>query len=140
MVVIRTTENRQSALKQRKEPLRLTLDIERALLVPDQEKTVSVTDPGGVVTQLLAFQVVEADAAAVKIVTQLREAVPFEVRQEDHTVQLVIAKPSGCCGAKSAHARAARGVASKVAAAADRPSTVAPPGVHAAASPGALWV
>ncbi len=140
VVVIRTTgEPPKVRVKQRKEPLRLTLDIERALLVPDQEKTVSVTDPGGVVTQLLAFQVVEADAATVKIVTQLREAVPFEVRQEDHTVQLVIAKPSGGAVAPKALMLGQPGaLPAKVAAAADRPSTVAPPGVHAAASPGAV--
>jgi type IV pilus assembly protein PilQ len=132
VVVIRTTGAPPKVrVKQRREPLRLSLDIERALLGPDQEKTVSVTDPGGVVTQLLAFQVVEADASTVKIVTQLRESVPFEVRQEDNTVQLVIAKPSA--GAPKALMRGQPGESSAtVAAAADRPPTVAPPGVQTA--------
>ncbi len=134
VVVIRTTgEPPKVRVKQRKEPLRLTLDIERALLGPDQEKTVPVTDPGGVVTQLLAFQVVEADASTVKIVTQLRESVPFEVRQADNTVQLVIAKPPGDAMAPKALMLGQPGASPAiVTAAADRPPTVAPPGVQTA--------
>ena len=134
VVVIRTTgEPPKVRVKQRKEPLRLTLDIERALLGPDQEKTVPVTDPGGVVTQLLAFQVVEADASTVKIVTQLRESVPFEVRQADNTVQLVIAKPPGDAMAPKALMLGQPGTSPAiVTAAADRPPTVAPPGVQTA--------
>jgi AMIN domain len=134
VVVIRTTgEPPKVRVKQRKEPLRLTLDIERALLGPDQEKTVPVTDPGGVVTQLLAFQVVEADASTVKIVTQLRESVPFEVRQADNTVQLVIAKPPGDAMAPKALMLGQPGASPAiVTAAADGPPTVAPPGVQTA--------
>ena len=134
VVVIRTTgEPPKVRVKQRKEPLRLTLDIERALLGPDQEKTVPVTDPGGVVTQLLAFQVVEADASTVKIVTQLRESVPFEVRQADNTVQLVIAKPpEGAMAPKALMLGQPGASPAIVTAAADRPPTVAPPGVQTA--------
>ena len=134
VVVIRTTgEPPKVRVKQRSEPLRLTLDIERALLGSDQEKTVPVTDPGGVVTQLLAFQVVEADAATVKIVTQLRESMPFEVRQEDNTIQLVIAKPSGGAMASKALMLGQPGASpATVTAAAHRPPTVAPPGVQTA--------
>ena len=86
-------------VKQQKDPSRLTLDIERARLAPEQEKTVPATDPGSAVTQVLAFEVVEAEASTVKIVAQLREATAFEVRQEGNIVQLVIAKPSGQAGA-----------------------------------------
>jgi type IV pilus assembly protein PilQ len=129
VVVIRTTgEPPKVRVKQRREPFRLTLDIERALLGSDQEKTVPVTDPGGVVTQLLAFQVVEADASTVKIVTQLRESMPFEVRQEDNTVQLVIAKPSGAMASKALMLGQPGASPATVTAAAHRPPTVAPPG------------
>jgi type IV pilus assembly protein PilQ len=86
-------------VKQQKEPSRLTLDIERSHLAPEQERTVLATDPGSAVTQVLAFEVVEAEASTVKIVAQLRESTPFEVRQEGNIVQLVIAKPSGQAGA-----------------------------------------
>jgi type IV pilus assembly protein PilQ len=110
---------------QRKEPLRLTLDIVPARLSPEQEKAVPVTDPSGVVTQLLAFQVVEADASMVKIVAQLREPAPFEVRQEDNVVQLVIAK-SAMEAAASQTLRLGKPEPSS----ADRPPTVAPPGVQ----------
>jgi type IV pilus assembly protein PilQ len=85
-------------VKQQKEPSRLTLDIERARLAPEQERTVPATDPGSTVTQVLAFEVVEAEASTVKIVAQLRESTPFEVRQEGNIVQLVIAKSSGQAG------------------------------------------
>jgi type IV pilus assembly protein PilQ len=126
MVVIQTTGAPPKVrVHQRKEPLRLTLDIEQARLRPDQEQATSVTDPGGVVTQLLAFQVVEADASTVKIVAQLRESTPFEVRQEDNVVQLVIAKP--VMGA--AVPQTPRLGRSEPAAA--QPPTIAPPGVQA---------
>jgi type IV pilus assembly protein PilQ len=95
VVVVQTTgEPPTVRVNQRKDPSRLTLDVERARLRPDQEKTVPVTDPAGVVTQLLAFQVVDADASVVKIVAHVREFTAFEVRQTDNVIQLVIAKPS----------------------------------------------
>jgi type IV pilus assembly protein PilQ len=126
IVAVQTTgEPPRVRVHQRKEPLRLTLDIEQARLRPDQEKAVPVTDPGGVVTQLLAFQVVEAEASTVKIVAQLRESAPFEVRQEDNVVQLVIAK-----SAMGAAAPQALRLGKPESLAADRPPTVAPPGVQ----------
>jgi type IV pilus assembly protein PilQ len=81
-------------VRQRQNPLRLSLDVERAWLDTGQEKTMAVSDPGGVVTQLLAFQFTEEAENTVKVVAHLRAPTSFEVQQDDGIVRLMIAKPA----------------------------------------------
>jgi type IV pilus assembly protein PilQ len=81
-------------VRQRQNPLRLSLDVERAWLGAGQEKTMAVSDPGGVVTQLLAFQFAEEAENTVKVVAHLRAPASFEVQQNDGVVRLVVAKPA----------------------------------------------
>jgi type IV pilus secretin PilQ/predicted competence protein len=78
-------------VRQHREPLRLSLEVEDARLDAGQEKAEAVSDPSSAVLRFRAFQ--EA-AHKVKIVARLRELTPFEVQQEENLVRLVIAKPA----------------------------------------------
>jgi hypothetical protein len=88
-------------VKQQKEPSRLTLDIERARLAPEQEKTEPATDPGSAVTQILAQlwrrngKIGAAESTSLKC-------------DRGNIVQLVIAKLRTSWRSKKAHAWQAR--------------------------------
>ena len=83
----------QIRVRQRTEPLRLILDVADAHLSAAQDQVVTVQDADGVVTYLQTVPQNEDDQA-VHVIAYLRQEAPFEVRQEEHQVRLVIAKPS----------------------------------------------
>ncbi|MEE9146951.1 MAG: AMIN domain-containing protein, partial [Candidatus Tectomicrobia bacterium] len=79
-------------VKQRKQPLRLSVDVVQARLSPAQDKIMGIHDPGGVVTQLQAIQVTHGNEETVHITVYLRAKTPFEVLQEGNTVRVILAK------------------------------------------------
>ena len=81
-------------VRQRQEPLRLSLEIADARLQPGQEKVEMVSDPGGAVTELRSVQVTDATQPRVQIVAHLRDSVPFEVRHDENLVRVMIRKPT----------------------------------------------
>lgn len=81
-------------VKQRQEPLRLSLELKGARLAPGQEKVETVSDPGGVVTELRAFQASVTPEARVQIAVHLRAPAPFEVRHDENLIRVVITKPT----------------------------------------------
>lgn len=83
----------QIRVRQRHEPLRLILDVTDAHLSPAQDRVITVQDANGVVTYLQTVPQDE-DNKTVHVIAYLRQEAPFEVRQEDHQVRLVIAKPT----------------------------------------------
>jgi type IV pilus secretin PilQ/predicted competence protein len=112
-------------VRQRQNPLRLSLDVEQAWLGAGQEKTVAVSDPGGVVTQLLAFQFAEEAENMVKVVAHLRAPAPFEVQQDDSVVRLVVAT-SATGAAPGTPGLPVTGMSSSAAAPAPTPQGAAP--------------
>lgn len=84
----------QVRIKQREEPLRLLLEIEDARLGAGQARTESLTDPGGTVTGLRVSEAAQGTERRVHVVAYLREATPFDVRQDEGLIRLLIAKPT----------------------------------------------
>jgi type IV pilus assembly protein PilQ len=80
----------QIRVKQQTSPLRLMMDVENARLNPNQSNLVAVHDPAGVVTQLQALQGTQEDAETVHIVAYLKAKAPFEVRQDDDRVRVIL--------------------------------------------------
>ncbi len=80
-------------VKQQTRPLRLTLDVEHARLNPSQNSHMAVHDPSGVVTQLQALQNDQENAKSVHIVAYLNAKAPFEVRQQDNRVRVILTPP-----------------------------------------------
>jgi type IV pilus secretin PilQ/predicted competence protein len=76
-------------VKQHQQPLQILLDIEQAQLHSAQEMVIPLPRSSGVLTQLTAFQLGEAET--VRVVAHLHAATPFEVRQDGATVHLVLA-------------------------------------------------
>jgi type IV pilus assembly protein PilQ len=85
----------QMRIKQLTHPLRLTLDVADARLSPNQDHLMAVHDPAGVVSQLQAMQgASQAEAQqTVHIVAYLHMPAPFEVRQEDKQVRVILTQP-----------------------------------------------
>ncbi len=77
-------------VKQHTRPLRLTMDVEHARLDPHQDSLMAVHDPAGVVTQLQALQSTQENAETVHIVAYLKAKTPFEVRQKDNRVRVIL--------------------------------------------------
>jgi type IV pilus assembly protein PilQ len=97
----------QVRVRERREPLRLIVNIKGASLSPTWEKADFLFDPSGIVHDLTAKQVDTASGPNVKLEVYLRKAVPFEVQQDDHLLQLVLAKAATSTDTSSAAAPAA---------------------------------
>lgn len=80
----------QIRVKQRTHPLRLTMDVKGARLNPNQDSLMAVHDPAGVVTQLQALQSTYENTDTVHIVAYLKAKAPFEVRQDDDRVRVIL--------------------------------------------------
>ncbi len=80
----------QIRVKQQTQPLRLTMDVQNARLNPKQNRLMAVHGPAGVVTQLQALQNAREDAETVHIVAYLTAKAPFEVRQDDDRVRVIL--------------------------------------------------
>lgn len=97
MVVIETSgEVPQIRVRQRTEPLRLILDVTHARLSSAKGGVTAVDDPHGVVTHLQTLQ--QGDSQLVHIIAYLKAEAPFEVRQEETQVRLVITNPTAPTG------------------------------------------
>ncbi len=83
----------QIRVKQQTQPLRLTMDVKNARLNPQQDSLMAVHDPTGVVAQLQALQSAHGDADTVHIVAYLKAKAPFEVRQHDDRVRVILTPP-----------------------------------------------
>ena len=83
----------QIRVKQLAHPLRLTIDVKDARLNPKQNSLMAVHDPAGVVTQVQALQSTHEDAETVHIVAYLKAKAPFEVRQDDDRVRVILTPP-----------------------------------------------
>lgn len=92
----------QVRVRQRQKPLRLVVDIKGASLSPTWEKAALLFDPSGMVRDLSAKQVDTEAGANVKLEVRLRQAVPFEVQQDDQLLQLVLTKPAAPAAAPAA--------------------------------------
>ncbi|GIX46327.1 MAG: hypothetical protein KatS3mg131_0538 [Candidatus Tectimicrobiota bacterium] len=86
-------------VRQRREPLRLALELRPARLRPDVPRETAVNDPEGVITRLQAVQHQVDATPLVTITAYLREQAPFEVEQSGGTVRLVLAKPAAAAAA-----------------------------------------
>ena len=84
----------QIRVKQQAHPLRLTMDVKNARLNPEQNSLMAVHDPAGVVTQVQALQSEHADTETVRIVAYLASKAPFEVRQQDDRVRVILTPPT----------------------------------------------
>ena len=84
----------QIRVKQQAHPLRLMMDVKNARLNPDQNSLMAVHDPAGVVTQVQALQSEHADTETVHIVAYLTAKAPFEVRQQDDRVRVILTQPT----------------------------------------------
>jgi type IV pilus assembly protein PilQ len=80
-------------VKQRKNPLRLTLDIPNARLQSGRDNATDVHDTDGAVTRLQTQQLTQHGNDKVNIIAHLREKVPFEVLQENDHVRVIFSKP-----------------------------------------------
>lgn len=83
----------QIRVKQQTSPLRLMMDVENARLNPHQNNLMAVHDPAGVVTQLQALQSSDKKLDTVHIVAYLNAKAPFEVRQHDDRVRVILTPP-----------------------------------------------
>jgi type IV pilus secretin PilQ/predicted competence protein len=83
----------QIRVKQQTNPLRLMMDVENARLNPKQNSLMAVHDPAGVVAQLQALQSTHEDTDTVHIVAYLKAKAPFEVRQQDDRVRVILTPP-----------------------------------------------
>ena len=83
----------QIRVKQRKNPLRIALDIPNARLQSGRDNAMAVKDPDGAVTRLQTQQLAQHDSDKVNIIAYLREKVPFEVLQETDHVRVIFSKP-----------------------------------------------
>ncbi len=81
-------------VKQRKDPLRIALDISNARLQSGRDNAMAVNDPEGAVTRLQTQQLAQHDNDKVNIIAYLREKVPFEVLQEADHVRVIFSKPT----------------------------------------------
>jgi type IV pilus assembly protein PilQ len=83
----------QIRVKQQTSPLRLLMDVQNARLSPSQNHLMAVHDPAGVVTQLQALQGTHEGTETVHIVAYLKAKAPFEVRQDDDRVRVILTPP-----------------------------------------------
>ncbi len=82
----------QVRVRLRQEPLRLVVDVKNASLSPAWGEAELRFDPGSAVTDLRARQIETESGSHVKVEIHLRAPTPFEVQQDKHLVQLVLAK------------------------------------------------
>jgi len=96
----------QIRVRQQAHPLRLMMDVKNARLNPDQNSLMAVHDPAGVVTQVQALQSEHAATETVHIVAYLTAEAPFEVRQQDGRVRVILTQPTMQMAAEAAGAAA----------------------------------
>ena len=105
----------QMRVKQRIDPLRLTMDVSHARLAPDHDDLMAIHDPAGIVKQVQSVQSQQGEEATVHIVAYLESEAPFEVRQDDDEVRMIITKPVMETAASHGEANVTASTASAVA-------------------------